>query len=120
MNRQIIHCLAFGLTVSLLGFGCGRGQRGIKTPDQLSEKDKEQATVAYRVEGILGQIQDEHAVNRRATGAKGAGLIARNPELTAEQRAKLIDALKKALETEHDEEAKTAENEALATLQGSG
>jgi len=74
-----------------------------------------------RVKGILEKLQvDNDDMRKRTTAAGAAGKLADDPELTADLRQKLIEALNKMVESDNDAERQASYKEALAKLQGSG
>ena len=71
--------------------------------------------VAYTLDML--KSESEEMATRRQRTALAVTKFAANPQLTAEQKTRLHDALKKAMEVEKDQEALAREKEAVAALE---
>ena len=116
MSRQIVHGLMFALVVSL-GFGCGDKKRGVQIEQVEQEENQKAPTMAQRVDTLTGiLLSAESEENERQLAAQAAGRLAADPNLTADQRAKFVQALEKMLETEKGERVIERGKEALEKL----
>lgn len=99
MTRQIAFCLIFALVLPLC-VGCGKEKKGVKVDGPgVTDAVKEQETIEWGVNNTSRLLLDTEP-GKRLRAAKSAGRLAKKSELTAELKAKLVDALKKMVEAE--------------------
>jgi hypothetical protein len=122
-------CLTLALILPLSAAGCGKKQKGqVATGTGVSKEVEAQSQLPFKVNNWIGRLTNgpDGDPGKRKTAATAVTKAAKDPGLTAEMKAQLIDALKKMIETEPMSEAEdaykqeiiAAGNEALAALQG--
>jgi hypothetical protein len=88
--------------------GCGKKDKGVKIePGNTSKEADAQATTAFGVDNLSKLLTNgpDGDPGKRLSAAKRAGRMASRPDLTADMKQKLIEALNKMIMNEPMSEA---------------
>lgn len=110
VNRQFAFCLAVALTLPLCA-GCGKEKQGKPpTGPGPSAEVQQHSEMPWRVDNWVSRITNgpDGDPGKRKKAAINARENATNPQLTAEMKQKLIDALNKMIESEPMSDAEEA------------
>ena len=129
MTRQVALCMTtLAMMLSLLA-GCDDGKRGVHVKDgpPVDPRVKQQETIDWQVNHVI-DLFDDGEPGKRLLSIKNAGRLVDKPGMTGEMKARMLEALKKALAAEpmSDADEETKEkiiqegNAVVAKLEGGG